>query len=215
MEGTRKVSIVTTKGQNRVGANSISITDEIKTLGQLYPILSEYRVEYQGMKIMLVEGNFTLEHEDAVLPTGDFWLSLTPVKTKAGASYAEMKAFIKERRAVAVSSKDADTVELIGDYTRMTKAQMEELYDELQDLAEVEEEEEDDTFEDVAESNDLVAEVARLKTKVNRLIDEYDLDDETYEDLDEECEVRQASVVVPDVIPDEVKRLQEWALRNR
>ena len=212
MSETRKVSIVTTKGQNRVGANAISIPDEIKTLGMLYPILSEYRVEYQGMKIMLVEGNFTLEHEEAKLPEGDFWLSLTPVKTKAGASYAEMKSFIKETRATAQSAGDSTTVNRIGDYTRMTKAQMEELYDELQDLAEVLEEA---PSEVAVEANDLVAEVVRLKTKVNRLIEENDLDDEVYEDLDEECETpRQASVVAV-VIPNEVLELQKWALNNR
>lgn len=212
MSETRKVSIVTTKGQNRVGANAISIPDEIKTLGMLYPILSEYRVEYQGMKIMLVEGNFTLEHEEAKLPEGDFWLSLTPVKTKAGASYAEMKSFIRDTRAIAQSAGDSTTVNRIGDYTRMTKAQMEELYDELQDLTDLVEV---NPSEVAVEANNLVAEVVRLKTKVNRLIDENDLDDEVYEDLDEECETpRQASVVAV-VIPNEVLELQKWALNNR
>lgn len=153
MNQTRKVNVFSTKGTNRTGANALIIPTDVTTLGQLFPYLNKAGVEFNGMKIMVAQGKQTLEHEDAILPAGDFTLSLTPVKTKAGATYAEMKAYVKAKRVEAVEADDEDTLDEIGNYTQLCRDDMEALYDFLK------------ANEDVSE----LSEIDLLKARISAL----------------------------------------------
>lgn len=78
---TRNIKVLST-----VGTSGITIETNVTTLGDLKPVLDQYNVQHDGMKMMVGETRNELNQNDAVLPTTDFKLYLTPAKTKSGGS---------------------------------------------------------------------------------------------------------------------------------
>ena len=74
----RKVKIYST-----VGASGTIDTD-VRTLGELKPLLRQREINYEGMKMLVGETRNELGVDEAVLPEGDFKLYLMPEKTKSG-----------------------------------------------------------------------------------------------------------------------------------
>lgn len=123
----RKIRVISTNS----GVRNFGAENEL-TLQGLIRYLDMNDISYQGMKIMVVQTKTTLEHQEAMVPDGDITISLSQANIKAGSlSYNEMKAFVKERRRQAEVTKDQQTLELIGDYTRLTTDAMTRLYQDL------------------------------------------------------------------------------------
>lgn len=74
----RRIKVYTTVGV------SGTIDTNVRTLGELKPILSEREIDYSGMKLLVGETRNELNVDDAILPEGDFKLYLMPQKTKSG-----------------------------------------------------------------------------------------------------------------------------------
>lgn len=74
----RKIKIYST-----VGASGTIETD-VRTLGELKPILRQREINYDGMKLLVGETRNELSVDEAVLPEIDFKLYLMPEKTKSG-----------------------------------------------------------------------------------------------------------------------------------
>lgn len=74
----RKIKIYST-----VGASGTIETD-VRTLGELKPILRQREINYYGMKMLVGETRNELSVDEAVLPEVDFKLYLMPEKTKSG-----------------------------------------------------------------------------------------------------------------------------------
>jgi hypothetical protein len=62
----------------------VEITTAASTWGELKNDLANNNIEYNNMKAMIRETETSLEGNNAVLPTGDFVLFLTPDKVKSG-----------------------------------------------------------------------------------------------------------------------------------
>lgn len=77
----RKVKIVTTLGV--AGEFSTNIT----TFGELKVLLRERNIDISNMNVIVGETLNSLTHDDAVLPTTDFKLFISPAKTKAGSDF--------------------------------------------------------------------------------------------------------------------------------
>jgi len=74
----RKVKIYSTVG------TSGTIDTNVRTLGELKPLLRQQGINYDGMKMLVGETRNELGVDEAVLPEGDFKLYLMPEKTKSG-----------------------------------------------------------------------------------------------------------------------------------
>ena len=123
----RKIRVISTNS----GVKNFEAENEL-TLQGLIRFFDMNDISYQGMKIMVVQTKTTLEHQEAIVPDGDITISLSQANIKAGSlSYNEMKVFVKERRRQAEITKDRQTLELIGDYTRLTTDAMTRLYQDL------------------------------------------------------------------------------------
>jgi|SRR6187402_158720 len=88
----RKIKIYSTVGV------SGSIDTNVRTLGELKPLLRQREIDYSGMKLLVGETRNELNVDDAVLPEGDFKLYLMPQKTKSGngAKFARLNELIGE-----------------------------------------------------------------------------------------------------------------------
>lgn len=75
----RKVTIVSAQAEGNK-----EIMTAAATWGQLEGELVGQNINVAGMKVMVRETKANLEHRDAVLPTTDFVLFLTPGKVKSG-----------------------------------------------------------------------------------------------------------------------------------
>lgn len=75
---TRSIKVYTTVGV------SGTVETNVRTLGELKPILRQQEIDYSGMKMLVGETKNELNVDDAVLPEGDFKLYLVPQKTKSG-----------------------------------------------------------------------------------------------------------------------------------
>lgn len=82
---TRRIKVYTTVGV------SGTIDTNVRTLGELKPILSEREIDYSGMKMLVGETRNELNVDDAVLPEGDFKLYLMPQKTKSGSIESDLE----------------------------------------------------------------------------------------------------------------------------
>lgn len=91
----RKVRIYSTTGQT-----NLQLEFQGTTFRELKELMSQNRVTYSGMKCVVGETKLTVEHDQALLPDGDFTLFIMPVKTKSGAlsrseAYAQIKSLIE------------------------------------------------------------------------------------------------------------------------
>lgn len=99
MSTTRKITIVSTKNNQVKNYES-----DVATWGELNSLINN-DFDLSNLKATENISKTTLEHVDAVLPTGDFRVFLRPVKTKSGQDFSEMK--FGELRA---TFKDDDAV---------------------------------------------------------------------------------------------------------
>lgn len=81
----RKIKIYST-----VGASGTIETD-VRTLGELKPILRQREINYDGMKLLVGETRNELSVDEAVLPEIDFKLYLMPEKTKSGSVVSKLE----------------------------------------------------------------------------------------------------------------------------
>ena len=81
----RKIKIYST-----VGASGTIETD-VRTLGELKPILRQREINYDGMKMLVGETRNELSVDEAVLPEVDFKLYLMPEKTKSGSVVSKLE----------------------------------------------------------------------------------------------------------------------------
>lgn len=77
----RKIIVVSTKDNARK-----EITTDVRTWGELQPLINAERISTSDMKAMVRETKVNLDHTGAVLPEGDFTLFLTPGKVKSGSN---------------------------------------------------------------------------------------------------------------------------------
>lgn len=64
-----------------------TIETNVRTLGELKPLLREREIDSSGLAFLVGETKNELTMDDSVLPEGDFKLYLLPKKTKSGNSY--------------------------------------------------------------------------------------------------------------------------------
>jgi hypothetical protein len=91
----RKVRFYSTAGQTNVQHEF-----QGTTFGELKELMKTNNISYSGMKCVVGETKLTVEHDQAILPDGDFTLFIMPVKTKSGSlsrpeAYAAVKAHIE------------------------------------------------------------------------------------------------------------------------
>ena len=118
----RTITLYTTLGK------LIKIETEATTWGELRPLANEEGVDTTQMRAMENKNKTSLEHDDAVLPEGNFTIFFTKINSKAGAemSYKELRANIKE----LVDTQDAAEHFNEGrNYTNKSKKDLQELYD--------------------------------------------------------------------------------------
>ena len=147
----RKIVVMSTRSGNKV------ISTSAATFGELHNDLIKMGHEsIDQYKWTVGQTKVSLELPDAQLPEGDFYLIVTPLKTKAGADHREMKAFVKQARENAVANDDTDVLDIIseyGNYTHLTTAELTELYNELleyfEEVEELEMEDDDCICNDV------------------------------------------------------------------
>lgn len=82
---TRSIKVYTTVGV------SGTFETNVRTLGELKPILREQEIDYSGMKMLVGETKNELNVDDAILPEGDFKLYLVPQKTKSGSIESDLE----------------------------------------------------------------------------------------------------------------------------
>jgi len=159
----RKINILSTLvGNRQVQSSAVLFAELFTDLQNLGLDIESYK--YVVGKTTEGPAGFTLELPTAELPKGDFTLVVTPLKTKAGADYREMKAFVKQARENAITNDDSDVIEILdtyGNYTQLNTADMTELYDELMEH-----------FDEVEEPEELVDEseiITRLQERVTAL----------------------------------------------
>ena len=85
-------------------------------------------ISSSNMKAIIGETRTTLESSMSVLPEGDFKLFLTPVKTKSGGSYRELRKKISE--LVNTNPEARDFFNEDRNYTNKTYAELTVLYGE-------------------------------------------------------------------------------------
>ena len=81
----RKIKIYSTVGV------SGTIETDVRTLGELKPILRQREIDYTGMKMLVGETRNELSVDEALLPEIDFKLYLMPVTTKSGSMSSKLE----------------------------------------------------------------------------------------------------------------------------
>ena len=81
----RKIKIYSTVGV------SGTIETDVRTLGELKPILRQREINYNDMKMLVGETRNELSVDEAVLPEVDFKLYLMPEKTKSGSVVSKLE----------------------------------------------------------------------------------------------------------------------------
>lgn len=172
----KNVVISTSKGKNT------QIKTSAQTWGELSAELTGNGYDLSGMKAIIGGLNVTLESTEAVLPTSDFTLFLSPVKIKAGADasdyefewelddvedldYNQLRAELKSIRVQATELEDEETLELIGNYTHLSVSALKDTLTEVYNTF-VEEEEEEDEIEEEKEGVFSPQADSQLETRV-------------------------------------------------
>ena len=92
----RKVKVYSTVG------TSGTIETNVRTLGELKPLLAAQGISYDGMKMLVGETRNELGVDEAVLPETDFKLYLMPEKTKSGTANYDEILYALDRAAIAI-----------------------------------------------------------------------------------------------------------------
>lgn len=129
----RKVKIYST-----VGASG-TIETNVRTLGELKPLLSQREINFSGMKMLVGETRNELGVDEAVLPEGDFKLYLMPEKTKSGVDFDAIiealdeasEAIDEAKEAVFTAQRQASS----GSAKRYTSNEDEEAMEDLRRLS--------------------------------------------------------------------------------
>lgn len=172
----RIVTVVTSKGKNQ------QIKTDVSNWKGLVNELESAGLDVEGMKAIVGGLNVTLESAEAVLPTNDFTLFLSPVKIKAGfanadyyefeweaddvedLSYTDLRTELKSIRTQASELEDDDMLELIGNYTHDSVSALKEKLTRCYESVVVEEEIEESSTQEMPETSLIVDE--GLKTLV-------------------------------------------------
>ncbi len=126
----RQVTVIYTANPQ---PQSFNVDPSVVTFGELVKALPQ--VNFSGMNVRLGGALYDVSHPDAVLPTDNLKIFISVVDQKA-ASYADDRCFLKETRAQAAQDEDEDLLKMIGNYTHLTTAEMEELVGEVIDFLE-------------------------------------------------------------------------------
>lgn len=171
----RIVTVVTSKGKSQ------QIKTDVSNWKGLVNELESAGLDVEGMKAIVGGLNVTLESAEAVLPTNDFTLFLSPVKIKAGfanaddyefewevedienLAYTELRTELKSIRTQASELEDDDMLELIGNYTHDSVSALKEKLTRCYESVVVEEVEES-SMQETSETSLIVDE--GLKTLV-------------------------------------------------
>lgn len=97
----RKVKIYSTVG------TSGTVETNVRTLGELKPLLRQQGINYDGMKMLVGETRNELGVDEAVLPETDFKLYLMPEKTKSGVDFDAIIEALDEASESIQEAKDA------------------------------------------------------------------------------------------------------------
>jgi len=127
----RKVTVVTT---NNSQVNQFEVEAGVSTFSQLVAALPA--VDFSNKTVTVGKALYSLEHPDAILPEGSLKVFISPKDMKAAmAEYHEVRAALKQYRLDAVNNDDEEIIEIIGNYTHDSLAQMKaKLEDVLQTL---------------------------------------------------------------------------------
>jgi hypothetical protein len=127
----RKVTVVTT---NNSQVNQFEVEAGVSTFSQLVAALPA--VDFSNKTVTVGKALYSLEHADAVLPEGSLKVFISPKDMKAAmAEYHEVRAALKQYRLDAVTNDDEVIIDIIGNYTHDSLAQMKaKLEDVLQTL---------------------------------------------------------------------------------
>jgi len=132
-----KFNVFGTKASERFAG--LELPEDVKNFGQLVQFLiTKHNIDVTGFKVTWFANGDPLHNSSpetamASIPITDgFSIALTPHTTNKGLGYNEMKSFVKEQRQKAINAGNKHIVELIGDYSRLTAAQMTALYNRLQ-----------------------------------------------------------------------------------
>lgn len=133
---TRKFTVLDTQGQ------AVQVDTDVQYWKDLAALLEGQGVSFANKKATISGVNLTLDHPDAVLPSKNSVIVLSPVKFKANAcdtdsfypdyeidevanlGYRDLKDELKQLRIAAVQNECEEVVELIGNYTRSSTEEM-------------------------------------------------------------------------------------------
>lgn len=103
----RQIKIYTTVGTGG------TIDTNVRTLGELKPLLMEQGVNFDNMKLVVGETKAELSLDEALLPESNFKIYLMPAKTKSGADFDEMEEKIEEME-IAVSRIESKVEQILA-----------------------------------------------------------------------------------------------------
>ncbi len=103
----RQIKIYTTVGTGG------TIDTNVRTLGELKPLLMEQGINFDNMKLVVGETKAELSLDEALLPESNFKIYLMPAKTKSGVDFDEMEEKIEEME-IAVSRIESKVEQILA-----------------------------------------------------------------------------------------------------
>ena len=103
----RQIKIYTTVGTGG------TIDTNVRTLGELKPLLMEQGINFDNMKLVVGETKAELSLDEALLPESNFKIYLMPAKTKSGVDFDEMEGRIEEME-IAVSRIESKVEQILA-----------------------------------------------------------------------------------------------------
>lgn len=103
----RQIKIYTTVGTGG------TIDTNVRTLGELKPLLMEQGINFDNMKLVVGETKAELSLDEALLPESNFKIYLMPAKTKSGVDFDEMEERIEEME-IAVSRIESKVEQILA-----------------------------------------------------------------------------------------------------
>ena len=107
----RQIKIYTTVGTGG------TIDTNVRTLGELKPLLMEQGINFDNMKLVVGETKAELSLDEALLPESNFKIYLMPAKTKSGVDFDEMEERIEElieEMEIAVSRIESKVEQILA-----------------------------------------------------------------------------------------------------
>ena len=103
----RQIKIYTTVGTGG------TIDTNVRTLGELKPLLMEQGINFDNMKLVVGETKAELSLDEALLPESNFKIYLMPAKTKSGVDFDEMEEKIEEME-IAVNRIESKVEQILA-----------------------------------------------------------------------------------------------------